>query len=144
MSDLIARIEKALDGVPYPAPWKVVDDPGEDCGNCGAPSGSRGPLVCRSDNGTVGVALVIEDDAEDELARFIAAARTLLPEAARQLKIARTALETLLSGMRDPNARGMGASLPVEYELPTSSLKRVRRVITEAIAELDAPAAEET
>jgi chromosome segregation ATPase len=45
----------------------------------------------------------------------------------------RTALETLLDGTRDPDAHGMGETLPVEYEMPPSTNKRVRALIKEAL-----------
>lgn len=45
----------------------------------------------------------------------------------------RDALATLYHGTRDYAARGMGECLPVDYEMPPSSAKRVRRLVVEAL-----------
>ena len=49
----------------------------------------------------------------------------------------REALRAMLAGTRDYAARGMGERLPVEYEMPPSTAKRVRALIVAALAAAD-------
>ena len=77
----------------------------------------------------------------DEASRDMAlAAVRVLGEDTRddQIRALRAAIAELLSGMRDPAHRGgMGATLPLDYEMPPSTNKRVRRLLEAALAATD-------
>ena len=46
----------------------------------------------------------------------------------------REALETLYRGTYDPDAHGLGDTLPVEYTMPPSTNRKVRALIRQALA----------
>jgi hypothetical protein len=74
MSDLdLTELRRLAEGAtPGPkGPWRVEADPGQECSECGTHE-SEGWIVRRSDG--AGVAVVLVDDRDEVIARYIAAA----------------------------------------------------------------------
>lgn len=67
------------------------------------------------------------------------ALRARLEAAERVVEAAREIHE----GTRDYAARGMGQNLPVEFEMPPSTAKKVRRALGDALAAYDKSASNE-